>query len=207
MSDSLPNLNASSGHVELARQLGTFLRRWECCATIRFVQYLELTCVGSLALFLDDGFFSDQHGSRLLSEHTVRHCASSIWRRTMAMGFRMRRDSTFVLIYSTQRYLMRVTHGRVLGRVAAWIGHRRIGIGVRLELGVFGRIGCGGGGNVCIVGDGMSHRTITGALPAVIPHCRSRHAEWRKFSRPLRICGDGSGSSRLVCRICWLLIS
>lgn len=83
--------------------------------------------------------------------------------------------------------------GRLLGRMIAWIGHRRIGVRrVRLELRVLGRIGRGGGANVGIVGDVGTHRTIAGALPAVVSDGRSRNAEWRKLTRPLGICRDGS---------------
>ena len=86
-----------------------------------------------------------------------------------------------------------VVDRRVLAGVIAWIGHRRVGIrGMRLELGVLVRIGCGGGANV-IVGDVRSHRTIAGALPAVFSHrSRSSEAEWRKLTRPLGIGGDRS---------------
>ena len=98
VSSSLPYLNASSGHIKLPRQLGTLLSRWERRASICFVQDLELSCIGPLALFLDDGLFGDQHRSRLLSEHTVRDLASSIWGRTM--GLDMCRESTLVRIHT-----------------------------------------------------------------------------------------------------------
>jgi len=96
----------------------------------------------------------------------------------------------------------------VVAMVMAWIGHGRIGVrGMRLELCVLGRIGCGGGANVAIVGRGRTHRTVSGALPAVISDRRGRDAERRKLTRPLRIGGYGSWSARWICRVCRLLVS
>lgn len=178
-------MNASSGHVEPSCQLGTFLGGWECCASIRLVEDFELGSIGPLALLFDNGFFGDQHRSRLLREHTVGHMASGIWGRTMCLN--MRRDAAFGWIHASHGQLMGVMEGGLLRVMAAWIGDRRIGIrGMRLELGVFGRIGCGRRANVGVVGEVGTDRTIPSALPAVVSdRSRRRHAEWRKLARAL----------------------
>ena len=111
------------------------------------------------------------------------------------MGLDMCGYTALGWIYTTHWQLMGVmVDGRVLGGMTAWIGYGRIGIrSMRLELGVFGRIGRGGGANVGIVGEVGTDRTIAGALPAVVSNRSSRRdAEWRKFTRSLGICGDGS---------------
>lgn len=118
------------------------------------------------------------------------------------MGVYMCRDPTLLLVYSTHRHVllvrmmdrvMAMVVAVVVAMVMAWIGHRRIGIrGMRLELCVLGGVGCGGGANVGIVGGVRSHRTVGGALPAVISDRRGRDVEWRKLTRPLGIGGYGS---------------